>query len=288
MKNKIKILSAVLLSTLIATGCASSSISSSSSESVAQTDGEKAEDNEETVTEEEVAADEAATPLQEIIDSDIHSGYVQIGNDIFRNGGYITVGEFIDTYGDKWTCTNTLTLSKEIDEDYSFSYSFMNKDGAKLLITVRRPVSGTGTLKDGVIISFLGSDAPEYLPGGVPKDSDLSPDEAAALFEKNGLVFKERDNDSFLHNPKALEDLGTYSRHVTDWEGDGDDGYHSEIIIGCYEGTEPNLYGYVPTYYIRYSIMDYAKETKRSKDFKIFHYQTVYYIDNDYYNIITI
>ncbi len=51
---------------------------------------------------EEAPKEESYEPLQEIIDADLSSGLVQIGDDIFKNGGYMTVNEFVEKYGDKY------------------------------------------------------------------------------------------------------------------------------------------------------------------------------------------
>ncbi len=41
----------------------------------------------------------------EIKNADFSSGLVQIGNDIFRNGGYVTVDQFLQEYGEKYNVT---------------------------------------------------------------------------------------------------------------------------------------------------------------------------------------
>lgn len=41
-------------------------------------------------------------PSEEILNADFNSGKIQIGDDIFRNGGYMTVGDFVEKYGDKY------------------------------------------------------------------------------------------------------------------------------------------------------------------------------------------
>ena len=41
----------------------------------------------------------------EILNADLSSGKIQIANDIFQNGGYITVNDFIAQYGDHWDCS---------------------------------------------------------------------------------------------------------------------------------------------------------------------------------------
>ena len=41
-------------------------------------------------------------PCEEIKNASLNSGYVQIGNTVFRNGGYYTVADFVSKYSDKY------------------------------------------------------------------------------------------------------------------------------------------------------------------------------------------
>ncbi len=58
-------------------------------------------------------------PSEEIINASFSSGLVQIGNDIFRQGGYSTVDHFIEEYGDRYDMSdinpNGLISSNNID-----------------------------------------------------------------------------------------------------------------------------------------------------------------------------
>lgn len=44
-------------------------------------------------------------PTQEILDADFGSGLIQIGNDVFQQGGYITVAELVEQYSDRYDIT---------------------------------------------------------------------------------------------------------------------------------------------------------------------------------------
>lgn len=41
-------------------------------------------------------------PTDEIINAEFSSGLIQIGNDVFKNGGYYTLSQFIDEFGDRY------------------------------------------------------------------------------------------------------------------------------------------------------------------------------------------
>ena len=53
-------------------------------------------------TEPTTAAEIVYEPTEEIKNASFRSGYIQIGDTVFRTGGYITVADFVDKYGDKF------------------------------------------------------------------------------------------------------------------------------------------------------------------------------------------
>lgn len=60
-------------------------------------------DQEETTEAETTTEDEASyEPTEEILNADFSSGLVQIGNDVFKIGGYYTVDQFIEEFGDRY------------------------------------------------------------------------------------------------------------------------------------------------------------------------------------------
>lgn len=44
-------------------------------------------------------------PTDEIKNADFTSGLIQIGNDVFKCGGYMTLREFVEKYGENWDCS---------------------------------------------------------------------------------------------------------------------------------------------------------------------------------------
>jgi len=73
------------------------------------------------------------SPREEIINADYSSGLIQIGNDLFRMGGYMTVNDFIAEYGDRYDMSefrpddyfssshNKVTVKSNTDKSISFS-----------------------------------------------------------------------------------------------------------------------------------------------------------------------
>ena len=60
-------------------------------------------DQEETTEAETTTEDKASyEPTEEILNADFSSGLIQIGNDVFRIGGYYTVDQFIEEFGDRY------------------------------------------------------------------------------------------------------------------------------------------------------------------------------------------
>lgn len=60
-------------------------------------------------------------PTQEILDADFSSMKVQINNDIFQQGGYITVAELVEQYGDRYEFTY-MDGAYEDRKDYLIEY----------------------------------------------------------------------------------------------------------------------------------------------------------------------
>lgn len=100
---------------------------------------------------EEPAVEEVKyAPKQEILDADFDSGLVQIGDDIFKCGGYLTLGDFVQQYGDNWEWEKNGQTEEEyanIDEylnecadkyDYvgNSNLCFKNKNDPELFISV--------------------------------------------------------------------------------------------------------------------------------------------------------
>ena len=82
--------------------------SSKSAEDIDEKDLEDAlnkldeETSKELAKEKEEATEAETEPTEEIKNASFRSGYIQIGDTVFRNGCYITVADFVDKYGDKF------------------------------------------------------------------------------------------------------------------------------------------------------------------------------------------
>lgn len=100
---------------------------------------------------EEPAVEEVKyAPKQEILDADFDSGLVQIGDDIFKCGGYLTLGDFVQQYGDNWewekngqTEENYANIDEYLNEsadkyDYvgNSNLCFVNKNDPELFVSV--------------------------------------------------------------------------------------------------------------------------------------------------------
>ena len=96
---------------------------------------------------EEPAVEEVKyAPKQEILDADFDSGLVQIGDDIFKCGGYLTLGDFVQQYGDNWEWNNITNgqyadinalLADSVDTtpyERQYEFKFANKNDPTLVI----------------------------------------------------------------------------------------------------------------------------------------------------------
>lgn len=254
-------------------GCGSSG-SSSESTAKSTTGAVKTENTSETVENTEAATNNEATetetenkassvsysPSQEIINADVTSGYIQICDDVFRNGGYMTLGDFVAQYGDKWDCSG-FDISKPYEREYLF-LDVSNKEAdneMKIELCVGSTVSNGGTLGDAVIIKFkpwdgIGSSA--WLPTGtvISKGNDTL-DSIAALYQSKN--FTEGDSKSFspaIPEKKPTKNVGTFLKQTADdTEKNNSKSEHLNAVV---ELADENLYGIKPVIQIQYTISD--------------------------------
>ena len=66
---------------------------------------------------EKPAAPAGYQPTEEILNADFTSGLIQVGNDVFRCGGYITLRDFVEKYGDRWKCVDGDKPNDKFDLD---------------------------------------------------------------------------------------------------------------------------------------------------------------------------
>lgn len=70
---------------------------------------------------------ETFEPCQEILDADFTSGLIQIGDDIFKCGGYLTVSDLVNQYGDRYNFDDVDLSKKLAAEETEGSIIFKNK-----------------------------------------------------------------------------------------------------------------------------------------------------------------
>lgn len=168
---------------------------------------------------EEAPKEESYEPLQEIIDADLSSGLVQIGDDIFKSGGYMTVNEFIAQYGDKYDMSEIkpdgymeptqfvmegATVSKK-DSGIKIYVSYINKTTDMIKIGDAIVADVSASLSDDFSLSNT------WYPGGI-NSKEFSYDELVKImvadgFNEPGFDSKDGIGSSWLKDSK----LGFYS-----------------------------------------------------------------------------
>ena len=233
-------------------------------------------------------------PKQEILDASLHSGYVQFGNNVFRNGGYMTLNEFIEQYGDQYDCSNIdeyVSGHPTVEEGFFFSFriSSLEKDYGMYLYC-SEPVSGSGPVGDAVICMFkptdgvgLGGDT-EYSPciyshgitseakqdGNIQGIEDI---EKLALSE--GLTASEYYRPT--NEPKPSNDVAAIQEHAGTY-GIEQNVAPTERLLSTIELDEPNLYGAKPilAYSYAHYFDDEGKESYSFNAYSIYNGKTVF------------
>ena len=168
---------------------------------------------------EEAPKEESYEPLQEIIDADLSSGLVQIGDDIFKSGGYMTVNEFIAQYGDKYD------MSEIKPDGYMEATQFVmegatvsKKDsGIKIYVSYINKTTDMIKIGDAIVADVSASLSDDFslgntwYPGGI-NSKEFSYDELVKIMVADGFnepSFDSKDGigSSWLKDSK----LGFYS-----------------------------------------------------------------------------
>ena len=216
-------------------------------------------------------------PTQQIKDATLSSGYVQIANDVFKEGGYMTVGEFVEKYGDRWDCSE-IDLTMEADSKF-FRFLKATLKGTDLFMEMvaTAPVSGSGTVADAVIMCFKSEggiiDDNLWLPGGICHHcTDQNYDGMIAMYEAQGCTL----TDELFHNGHGVskysmtKNVGSYCAiPATDKRP-----YDSTYCL--VELDEVNLYGEKPV--IGYYFLD-----MHDGEAVYFTYNWIYYGSDDVY-----
>ncbi len=179
--------------------------------------------------------EESYEPLQEIIDADLSSGLVQIGDDIFKNGGYMTVNEFIAQYGDKYD-TSAISVEgylgassfenvtvKKVDSQIELNISYLNMtdDMIKIGDAVIEKVYPSGNIQE---FTYQNT----WMPGGI-LSSLFKYEDFVAIAEADGFVEVEFNKYDISTGTFALEKV-----------------YDTYMLYMFAEVAEENIYGVKP------------------------------------------
>ncbi len=179
---------------------------------------EETESTTEAVQEETKPEVESYEPLQEIIDADFSSGLIQIGDDIFKNGGYMTVNEFIEQYGDKYD-TSEINLNGfiEANDPYLKTATITKKNsGIKLKISYNNKTNDMIKMGDAVVF-FVRNDPFDnftientWYPTGISPADIFAYDEFVSFVEANGFTEVDRITSNRESNTYILSPGGSF------------------------------------------------------------------------------
>ena len=245
-------------------GCGSSSESTAKSTTGAvKTDNtseaaeniEAATNDETTETETDNKASSVTyTPSKEIINADIHSGMIQIGNNVFRNGGYTTFGEFLDKYGDEYEIKaikgsyDDVTYvdydpDKELSNQDEVRFHCVNKADNNIVLFVKvqaKRANKPGTLREQPVYEFNSTAENNvndftWFAGGISHKSTNPAyrDEIINIMKDDGIIS--------AYDTKEYEN--TY-REI-------DTGCNTIEVDSIIRSAEKNMYGEYPAYIYR-------------------------------------
>lgn len=142
-------------------------------------------------------------PTEEIINSTLADGKIQIGNSVFRNGGFLTLGEFVETYSDEFV-SDSLNLDKFGGNDQRL-FTSKNDSDMKIRVSYKLPldVEDTAHVKNADLIVYEVipfTDAARdvtWLPKGLPgRNSGLTWENYTDYYEENGLTYNDHAYES--------------------------------------------------------------------------------------------
>ncbi len=191
---------------------------------------------------ESAAAESEAEPVveeikyeatEEIKNASFRSGYIQIGDTVFRNGGYITVADFVEKYGDKYDMSEIHLDEYLTPEEQKNSFVPSLTDTRITLEVsygkVHAEENERVQIKDAIVSSVSIKDDAEglcYYPTGVyamDYDTAKSCIIDMRLKEIKEVGFTVLDNDAYIEQT---------------------DNFYTDI-----DGDEENLYGIIPKYF---------------------------------------
>ncbi len=242
-------------------------------------DGANKLDDESSVADEEETT-EAPTevvyePSQEIIDADFSSCLIQLNNDVFLQGGYMTVAELVEQYGDRYEFTYKEGTYEE-RKDYLLEYKVGTHEWFEKYYIDMTPLYGDSrygirayianltapdekvTLDQAYVLYFTEceNNRKKYTPVWTPNGFfvlDYAKSCEDELTSENGN-YTASDFTSFLESKGFTEHESLYYEY---------DEINMKYIYdknsNCfyvYFAGEPNITGFKPLFYCRFSFND--------------------------------
>lgn len=203
----------------------------------------------------------------EIKNADFSSGLVQIGDDIFRNGGYITVDQFLQEYGDKYNVTEYMAgMNLTIDPDgymrtnMTQRFEVNSKEDPSVSFSIKCDANNVDTdeekvrIGDSAIVSFETVSDNCWYPHGICRNAE---------------GFTISDIPNFLtelgYKKINAEDYANTYGGFTEWVGLMD---VADIAFNE-KGTDENLFGETPIYSYSFS---YILNQSTPIDFEVSNY----------------
>lgn len=198
----------------------------------------------EDIDSESIQTEKLYNPTKEILSADFSSGLIQIGNDVFHLGGYLTVAQFISEYGDRYDMSNIDTESVWVLKENTTATVVSLSDPDFEFTIVYKPFGDDECLvRDAIVYDIIVDYNLVHYPMGLtrfPEVDVLKKDDLEPLFESLGLIrvedAKENRYNSYVYKS----------------------GYNCYY---CYfKGDEINLFGEYPVYYYRFAPLDKLSE----------------------------
>lgn len=199
-----------------------------------------------TTTEEETVPEIVYEPSDEILNADFASGLVQIGSDVFRNGGYYTVDQFIAEYSDRYDMSEInpdgLTKKDTYNGAETFSITPFSDPSIKIYVVYDSKHIESDKIRTGDTIVYriyanVDNKDVCWYPKGVCMNGDG--------YEYGNIPKFLEDNGYTLTTDVSTIGIGVPKNYGAYWESDSDAlGYFRFNDVS----TEKNLLDCYPLY----------------------------------------
>ena len=210
------------------------------------------------------------TPTDEIKNAQLSSGLIQIGNDVFRNGGYYTVGQLMKELEEKYELKGRIDpkgvlvgdetkVGQYLPNDVQISENGIPAYDIAIYYSNLKAADDEKTPVKDAIVYKISYDVYDYdvfdeiwYPGGIkafPAEVEFS--EIADIYEKNGL--KKVDTEHIFVDCRKNHEYNVYSENCK--YAKPNQSTASAMICG----NEKNLYGEYPIFYYEFTYEDDSK-----------------------------